>query len=155
MATNTARTKDAGNAPEARPEGGAGWVDSVIERTLAAKGARDGAGGGARDASPDASQAASRAVLAHGHRLVLDREDGAGRAARVTLTAADGRPVLHLDLTGGTPVVALPDEDLSLELKGRLKVTARSIDLAARRGNVNIRANDDVRIDGERVRLNG
>lgn len=44
--------------------------------------------------------------------------------------------------------------DASIEVAGDLTSTARVQNLNARLGNVNVKANDDVRLTGERVRLN-
>jgi hypothetical protein len=70
------------------------------------------------------------------------------------LVGPDGRLVLEIDTIGSAPCLRLPDTDLALDLPGRLKIAARSIDLQASLGNVTIRANDDVVVEGERIRLN-
>ena len=40
------------------------------------------------------------------------------------------------------------------EINGHAHVEARTIDMRARRGNVNLKANDDIRLLGERIKLN-
>jgi hypothetical protein len=44
--------------------------------------------------------------------------------------------------------------DLLLEARGETRVTARNIDVSAVLGDVRIDANDDVRLEGERIRMN-
>jgi len=44
--------------------------------------------------------------------------------------------------------------DANLEVGGDLRARARSVEARAMRGDVRLRANDDVRVRGERIRLN-
>jgi hypothetical protein len=44
--------------------------------------------------------------------------------------------------------------DAALRVGGELSTSARTTDIASTRGDVRIRANDDVRLNGERVKLN-
>ncbi len=88
--------------------------------------------------------------LPGGRKLVFDAKDG----DVVRLELADGQIVLEIDLGQDVPTVRLPQKDLTLDLEGRLKITARSIDLISRLGNINVKANDDFKVVAERVWLN-
>jgi hypothetical protein len=73
---------------------------------------------------------------------------------RVTITAADGTPLVDVFQAAQGPVVRLRGEDVAIELPGRLRVDARSIELVARQGAVKISATDEVAVEGEVVTLN-
>ena len=103
---------------------------------------------------------------------------------RMTLQAPGGAVELEIVITADGPVLRMPqglaievDGDLSLtgdrvriegreslELRshgparidadGRLEAVAEATELRARAGNVDLKANDDVRAQGERIRLN-
>ena len=88
--------------------------------------------------------------LPGGRKLVFDAKDG----DVVRLEMADGQIVLEIDLGQEVPTVRLPQKDLTLDIEGRLKITARSIDLISRLGNINVKANDDFKVIAERVWLN-
>ena len=88
--------------------------------------------------------------LPGGRKLVFDAKDG----DVVRLELADGQIVLEIDLGQEVPTVRLPQKDLTLDIEGRLKITARSIDLISRLGNINVKANDDFKVIAERVWLN-
>jgi uncharacterized protein (DUF2345 family) len=45
-------------------------------------------------------------------------------------------------------------EDLALEAGGALRAEGHHVDITASRGDVRVQANDDVRVTGERIRLN-
>lgn len=93
-------------------------------------------------------------ALPGGHKLVQAGNREAERGPALRLELADGRVALEMDFAGETPTVRLPEKDLSLDLEGRLKIAARSIDLVSKLGNVNVKANDDFRATGERIWLN-
>src|SRR5262249_47563506 len=82
-------------------------------------------------------------VLHFGGAGLAIQTDGqlAGSAGRIVLHGRDGVAVR----TGG---------DLAIQADGDLHAAARIQTLTATRGNVNVRANDDVRLDGERVLVN-
>lgn len=46
------------------------------------------------------------------------------------------------------------DGDIVQEIAGKASLEAHTVDVRSRRGNVNVKANDDVRLLGERVKLN-
>ncbi len=83
-----------------------------------------------------------------GPGVTLERDE----ALRVR--TRDGQPLLEIILDDSGPVVRLLQDDISLDIPGGLRVSARSIELAAREGGVNVTASDDVVMKGETVRLN-
>lgn len=93
----------------------------------------------------------SRRPAAVGHeagKLAL----GAGEV--VTITAADGKPLIELAASDAGPVVRLLQPDIDVEVPGKLRVSAASIELVATRGEVKVEAADDVVVRGENVHLN-
>jgi hypothetical protein len=78
--------------------------------------------------------------------------DGAGVMIQTTgvLGIAAERVAIHgregVSLTSGT--------DVQVQATGRMDMQARSVGIKAEVGDVEVRANDDVRIDGERIRMN-
>lgn len=59
-----------------------------------------------------------------------------------------------LALLGEEGVSIRSGGDASIEVAGDLSTTARAQNIRARLGDVSVKANDDVRLAGERVRLN-
>lgn len=82
------------------------------------------------------------------HRLEL-RDDEV-----VEVCDSWGRPLLHIRDGADGPVLALARADVDLEIAGRLRIRADSLELAALRGAVAIDASDDVVIRGEIIHLN-
>lgn len=80
--------------------------------------------------------------------LKLERDES------VTLTTADGRALVEVYQGEDGPVVRLADEDVHLELPGALRIDARQILLSAKRGGVEIAAEDDLHLRGEVIHLN-
>ena len=60
----------------------------------------------------------------------------------------------RLALRGRSGVSIESDGDASLKVAGDLHSEARIQNIRARLGNVNVQANDDVKLNGERIRLN-
>ncbi len=60
----------------------------------------------------------------------------------------------HLRLTGRSGVCLRSEGDAVIEVAGKLQTTARSQALVATLGEVHVSANDDVKLDGERILLN-
>ncbi|HOJ15446.1 MAG TPA: hypothetical protein PLS81_10950 [Deltaproteobacteria bacterium] len=120
--------------------------------------------------------------LEEGRRLVLTREGNSDRitvtgpdgGVRLTITLTDRGPVLHLE---GACITIETDGDLSIsagslalnardgislstggdaavKVEGDLSIRARTHTIEAELGDVNVRANDDVRIEGERILMN-
>ncbi len=82
------------------------------------------------------------------HRLEL-RDDEV-----VEVCDSWGRPLLHVRDGADGPVLSLARADVDLEIAGRLRIRADSLELAALRGAVAIDASDDVVIRGEIIHLN-
>ena len=111
--------------------------------------------------------------LAHNHSLVVEPTAG-GSVLR--LFAADGKQTialrvtaawLELEFVGGLSLKTEGDlslsarridlnatEGMSLTTAGDLKTTGRSQTIVADLGDVKLKANDDVRVNGERVLVN-
>lgn len=66
----------------------------------------------------------------------------------------NGNPLVEICQENDQPVVRLLSDDVNLDLNGKLKISAQSIDLEAKRGRVSITAESDVVIKGEVVELN-
>jgi hypothetical protein len=77
-------------------------------------------------------------------------------ALEVSLTSEGALRIAadQLELVGRNGVALRSDSDLSLSAAGKLAVTADDQTLVARLGNVDIKANDDVSLVGERILLN-
>ena len=76
------------------------------------------------------------------------------RDESVRIRGEGGEELLELYQADSGPVVRLLGPDLDLELPGALRVRASQIALEATAGDVELRASDDVELQGERVRLN-
>lgn len=63
-------------------------------------------------------------------------------------------PVLQIEQGEHGPVLRLLNDDLNIEVKGRLRFSAKDIQMAARRGEIRIKAKDDVHVKGEMIHLN-
>jgi hypothetical protein len=95
----------------------------------------------------------------------------------VTIRGSAGEVLLEVVLTPAGPVLRFHAAQVQIDCQGSFKVRCESFDvqttgdivqqaggtlraesnemsLEARRGNVDVRANDDVNLNGERVRLN-
>jgi hypothetical protein len=72
----------------------------------------------------------------------------------IRVLSRDGSPALEVDLTGMVPTLRLGGEDVELNMTGRLRIAARSIELESTLGSVVVKANDDFKVDAERIRLN-
>jgi hypothetical protein len=82
-------------------------------------------------------------VLHFGGAGLLIQADG-------DLAVNAGRLALH----GRDGVVLSSGGDARIRIAGDLETCARIQTITAERGNVNVKANDDVRLDGERVLVN-
>jgi hypothetical protein len=65
-----------------------------------------------------------------------------------------GEPLVEVRQHESGPLVRLLSEDINLELPGKLKLAAKSIELEAKQGGVKIAASDDVTVKGEMIQLN-
>ena len=59
-----------------------------------------------------------------------------------------------VSISGQKQVVQTSDGDVRIQAEGILQSKARSQNIHADLGNINIKANDDVTLDGERIRMN-
>ncbi len=83
-------------------------------------------------------------------------------AAAITLLAdevvriadGNGAPIVEIAREESGPVIRLLEPDLSLELAGKLRIAAKSLELIAREGEARISASDDVVVRGENIQLN-
>lgn len=87
--------------------------------------------------------------LPSGYQLQVD-----DARRRATLLRPDGTPAVELDLAGDTPILQLPEQDLALEIAGRLSISAGSIEMVSRDGDVRVEASEDVRVRGKLIWLN-
>ncbi len=87
--------------------------------------------------------------LPGGYQLQVD-----DKRRRATLLRPDGTLAMELDLAGDAPILQLPEEDLALEIAGRLSISAGSIELVSTDGEVRVEASEDVRVRGKRIWLN-
>ena len=72
----------------------------------------------------------------------------------IKVRSSRGQELLEIFQEESGPVVRLLDPDLDLELPGELRIRADRIELEARRGDVEIKASDDVNVQGEMINLN-
>jgi len=76
------------------------------------------------------------------------------RDESIRVTTPEGDQLLEIYYEDAGPVVRLLKDDVELDLKGNLRLNAKSIELNAKRGELRIKAVDDVVIDGENVKVN-
>jgi hypothetical protein len=76
------------------------------------------------------------------------------RDEALQIRGPSGEQLLELRWSEGGPIVKLLSGDTDLHLAGTLKISAESISLKARQGEVAIAASDDVIVRGATVRLN-
>jgi hypothetical protein len=83
-----------------------------------------------------------------GPSVVLEKDES------LRVYSSDGQPMLEIYQEKRGPVVRLLTDDMNLDLKGRLKIDARSIEIAAKQGGIKIVATDDVVVQGEMIKMN-
>ena len=76
------------------------------------------------------------------------------RDESIRVQTAEGDPILEIYCEDDGPVVKILKEDVDLNLKGRLRISAKSLELQAKAGEARIKASHDVVIDGENVNVN-
>jgi hypothetical protein len=76
------------------------------------------------------------------------------RDEALTIRDAEGTPILRVRDLGEGPEIQLLSEASKVRLPGALDLSASEITLEARDGEVRIRANDDVVVRGEVIKLN-
>jgi hypothetical protein len=72
----------------------------------------------------------------------------------VRIHGCRGEPLVEIRQEESGPLIRLLSQDVNLELPGKLKLAARSIELKAVQGGVKIAASDDVIVKGEMIKLN-
>ena len=72
----------------------------------------------------------------------------------IRIEADDGTPLLEMAVGDAGPVVRLLRSDIELAAPGALKITADSVELRARQGEIQLAASEDVVVTGEQIRLN-
>lgn len=112
-------------------------------------------------------RAAPRQLELRSGRRVRDESDASGEQLRIT--SPEGRLELEVRFNAEGPVLRFGRAAVELSSEGDVTLGARNLHLRAaeelsaeghavrlrsRRGDVAIRANDDVRLDGERIKLN-
>jgi len=60
----------------------------------------------------------------------------------------------QIDLHGREGVSLSTDGDLNVHAQGEVAIAAKKQSITAELGNVDIKANDDVQLDGERIKMN-
>ncbi len=80
--------------------------------------------------------------------LDLERDES------ITVYAANGEKILEVFYEESGPVVKLMKEDVEVEMPGKLRLSAKSVNIEAKTGDVKIKASDDVKIEGEVIKLN-
>ncbi|MGH7304846.1 MAG: hypothetical protein ACRELZ_16290 [Candidatus Rokuibacteriota bacterium] len=73
---------------------------------------------------------------------------------RLVVTAANGQELLEIHLSNKGPVVRLLQPDVDVDVPGELRVRAKAVRLEAKTGAVEVRAQDDVVLRGETIKLN-
>lgn len=73
----------------------------------------------------------------------------------LAITDAEGNPLVEVRQGAEGPVVRVLHAATTLDLPGALTIRADAIALAARRGDLRVEAQGDVRVRGATIRLNG
>ncbi len=76
------------------------------------------------------------------------------RDETVTVMSDEGEPFLEISPGRDGPKLKILKRNVDLEVPGRLRMKAESIELQAKRGEVRITASDDVMVKGEIIHLN-
>lgn len=108
----------------------ANWPEPVVTGVI---------DGFARRPEPDRDTAA---------RLELQRDEA------IRVQSASGEDLVEVFEDERGPVIRLLKEDVDLDLPGKLRVRATSIELEAKEGQARIKASDDVVVVGETIHLN-
>lgn len=76
------------------------------------------------------------------------------RDEAVRIQTAGGEDLIEVFEEEGKPVIRILTDDVDLDLPGKMRVRAQSIELEAKRGQARIKASDDVVVNGETIHLN-
>jgi hypothetical protein len=92
------------------------------------------------------------------NRPEIERETAAAvelqRDEALRVRSASGEDLVEVFEDERGPVIRLLKEDVDLDLQGKLRVRAKSIELEAKQGQAKIKASDDVIVNGEVIHLN-
>ncbi len=72
----------------------------------------------------------------------------------IRVTDPDGKKLVEIHQDESGPVVQLFKDDITLDMPGKLCINAKTIELNAKKGDVKIKANDDIVVKGEVIHLN-
>jgi hypothetical protein len=73
---------------------------------------------------------------------------------KIQVIGQNGKEILDIYQADTGPIIRVLQGDCAVEFPGKFKLTADSIELEAGAGPINIKASDDVRINGEMIHLN-
>lgn len=98
---------------------------------------------------PDGGLRLSVVVTPQGPEVRLEGSD-----LRIRSTGSLDIDAEHVSIRGRQGVSLRSDAEAELNVAGELRTEARSQLIVARRADVSVYANDDVKLDGERIRMN-
>lgn len=87
-------------------------------------------------------------VAKHGPHFALKPDEA------LTITDAHDDPLVQISMTSNGPNIRLLVPPEGLDVDGALRLSGTEIELEARAGEIRIKAANDVRVEGEIVRLN-
>lgn len=91
-------------------------------------------------------------------RLEPDPRDSQVRRLRadevIRIESDEGVPLIEVRATDAGPAVRVLSKDLTMESSGALRLAGESVEIVARQGGVEVRATDDVKLNGEQIHLN-
>lgn len=67
---------------------------------------------------------------------------------------ANGEPLVEISWGKAGPAVQLLQSDVEIQSEGHLRISAKTIQLKARQGDVHVEASEDVVVRGDMIRLN-
>lgn len=76
------------------------------------------------------------------------------RDEAIRVRSPEGEDIVEVFQDDRGPVVRFLSDDVDLDLKGKLRVSAKAIELEAKQGQARIKASDDVVVVGETIHLN-
>lgn len=72
----------------------------------------------------------------------------------IRIESDEGVPLVEVRATEAGPAVRLMSKDVTMESAGALRLSGESVEIVARQGGVDVRATDDVKLNGEQIHLN-
>lgn len=73
---------------------------------------------------------------------------------KLRITGADGQPLIEVYASTQGPVVRLMNQNVDLEIPGKLRLRAETLELEGGRGGIDIRTEADTVVRGRYIRLN-